>query len=107
MKRSAVVAVLTAALLVSGCATQQRLLAPGTDPNQLAEAIARRGRNEGPITPEPPGSPVLGQCLVTGVKVTATCAVVAIAVALACAPGQHSGAGEAFGKALEAIWSTS
>jgi hypothetical protein len=91
MMRSAVAAVLAAALLVSGCVTQQPLLAPGSDPNELAEAIARRGRNEAPITPEPPGSPILGECLKTGLKVTEACAELALLVAWGFAPGDHSG----------------
>jgi hypothetical protein len=59
MKRPIVAAVLTAALLVSGCATPQPRPPTGEDPSRLADAIARRGRGDSPVNAAPPGNGVV------------------------------------------------
>jgi hypothetical protein len=106
MKRSLVAAALTAALVVSGCAApQQALVPPGEDPNRLAEAIARRGRGDGPEGIDPPGSSLIGDCLKTTVKVSETCALLALLVAYCVAPGQHDSSSPDGGNGFNTIWS--
>jgi hypothetical protein len=113
MKRPLVVAVLTATLFINACAPHQDVLPPGEDPNQLVEAIVKRGQGEGPpAEPAPPGSPVLGNCLETGVKVCATCLAVSLFLGLlvglaasrASASGS-SGVGGGLGEAIRTLWS--
>jgi hypothetical protein len=119
MKRPLVVAVLTAALLVHGCAPQRPLLAPGEDPGQVVEVITRRGQGEAPppapaqpVEAEEPGPSVLGKCLATGTKVCASCLVVSlmlgILLGVGLTHGNTSGGSGLFsgvGNLLGQIWS--
>ena len=74
MFRLILVAALAASLVLSGCTSKRGLLPPDRDPDELAAAIARRGRGEGPPTPDGPrGSPLLGDCLETAGKVLMIC----------------------------------
>src|SRR5581483_12381170 len=55
MRRSPIVAILMAALLVSGCASQPAILIPpGVDRNELMEAIARSGQADPEVGPAVP-----------------------------------------------------
>jgi hypothetical protein len=81
MGRLIVVAVLATSLLVSGCATQRRLLPADEDPDALAAAIARRGRGEAPPGPEgPAGTPIVGNCLEIAGWIGMICLCVPLAV---------------------------
>jgi hypothetical protein len=101
MKRP-ILAVLVAALFVSGCVTQQPLLQPGEDPNALAEAIARRGQDSASAQPQPAQPTTVGDCVRTAKKVGATTAV--IALALACCSAHGSPSGSHIDGTLHSIW---
>lgn len=105
MSRSLVVAILAAALVVSGCANRQPLLPLGEDPEKLVEAIAKRGRGQVEFKPDPPSQDFpprphyVDRCLDIGFKVGATCLVVGAGCAMvaglfalaACAHGNLNG----------------
>jgi hypothetical protein len=105
MHRPLLAAVPTAALLVSGCASQhQCLLPPGEDPDRLAEAIARRGRGDGPVEAEPPGSFLVSDCVKTSAKVAESPGLDGLALACCFARGGHPNQ-LSFGEAMDRIWS--
>ncbi|HEV3257200.1 MAG TPA: hypothetical protein VG013_09995 [Gemmataceae bacterium] len=101
MKRP-IAAVLAAALFVSGCVTQQPLLQAGEDPNAMAEAIARKGQDDGSGAPGPPAT--VGDCVQTAKKVGASCMLISLVAAWCLAPGPHNGA-TGIGDAWNEIWS--
>ena len=84
MSRPVVVALLATALVLGGCATPRRpVLPPGTDADAVADAIARRGRGEGPPAPPLPPEPhVVPRRLKVWEKVLLTCALLAFHAAL-------------------------
>src|SRR4051794_38070974 len=87
MWRPTVVVLLATTLVLGGCAAPRRpLLPPGADPNELAEAIAKRGRGEAP--PEehpPPPSPREPRRLTVWEKIGWTVAVILAEAGLAAA----------------------
>jgi hypothetical protein len=112
MKRPVVVVLLTLSLLTQSCTNLQPSLPADEDPDQLVEEIVQRGKGEAPPAPPPPeGTPVLGYCLKTSARVTATCAVLALYGAIvvgaaashgSISSGQQSGSG--LGDMLKQIW---
>jgi hypothetical protein len=65
MKRPLVVAMLTVALLLMGCASEQTSLPPGIDPDRLVETFVRNGQDPepAPVKPRPPAIPSLDSCV--------------------------------------------
>ena len=111
MRRSPIVAILMAALLVSGCASQPAILIPpGVDRNELMEAIARSGQADPEVGPAVPAerdrlTPLLEPCLVVAGKLTVTCLILGALFGLAVA--SHGGGnlnGSGLGKLLGDIW---
>jgi predicted small secreted protein len=103
MKRT-LAAVLSAALLVSGCATSQSVIPPGEDPQQLVETINRRAQTTGPMVADPPETPSFaGRLIVTSAKVGATCLLVSF-VLLACSTKGGHPSGIGLDQALRNIW---
>ena len=122
MGRLAVVLLLMLAVLSAGCAAQKASFPPGEDTDKMLAEIEAHGRGNLPAEPvavevdsaEPPGGFVsavsdgAATCAITGMKTTATCAVLAITFAYIIAAGKsgggYPGAGDGVSKVLHDIW---
>jgi hypothetical protein len=110
MKRHLVGGVLVLSLLIAGCATPKPLFPPGEDPDQVVEAIARRGEDKGPGQTVSEGPALLSDCLVITTKVGLSCMLISLLLGYClCAAksgaGSSNAPGDCFGAALQAIWS--
>src|SRR5262249_28646921 len=105
--RSAVVAILAAALFAAGCASQPTtFIPPGEDPNKLLEAIAKNGQPSGVVEPVATDKPdPLTVALVGSVKVATkvalTCLATAALVGLAYG---HAPQGDGLWNVIYRIW---
>ena len=114
--RPLMVSLLIPGFFLGGCASKSGFFPPGEDPDQLVQAIAQRARDDTPPPPSPPPppgfrdtNPYLWKTLRTTEKVTETCLVLSIPLAIGCAAAAaHGSAGGlhfgGLGETISKIW---